>query len=204
MSISRPLHPKVSIVVRHWSSVVVQEFQDLKTMVKHRLRQLMSQPLCMFYVIITPLTYVVFFAALVNRNLPASVPIKIISRSRATAAHRVLHGVSTFGRIRLASGCTSIDRTQGTVRQKRVCTFCCVPGKAARGVLTKEHPAISFCAGGDLLVTNSLTCHSLQAVSILTGTSISLGALATGKISKGAIVTLLRPVIVSARTLSGP
>lgn len=170
----------------------------------HRVFEVYGSPICFFYVLITPAVYIIFFLSLVGRNLPASVPITMMSLSNSSGSHGLTHRLSTFRRAGIVLAAISFRRTHRTVRRKGICNVFCVPGSFNISTATNQRPGLSFCAGNACLVTTSLLFQSVGAVSILTNTSIKLRAKLTRNCARGRVVTRLRPVIVSARTVKGP
>lgn len=164
----------------------------------------MSHPLCLFYVIVTPLFYCMFFAALVSSKLPGSLPTNIMSVSSSSASHGVIHGLSTFSRANIITRCDGIDSTHVTMRRKGVCKFFCVPGNLSTRTRDRQRPAVSFCAGCSCLVTNSLLFESVGVLKRLATNTTTQAALCTGNTARSRTVKFLRPVIVSARPLGGP
>lgn len=59
------LHPKVDTVVRGWRAVGGAIRGHVFHVTQHRIFHVTAEPLCLFYVVVTPLFYCLFFAALV-------------------------------------------------------------------------------------------------------------------------------------------
>lgn len=167
-------------------------------------RRLLSRPLYLFCMVVSPLVCCLFFTTLMRGGLPEEMPVGVVDNDNTATTREILRNMDAFSQIRLTGNYESVGSARKAMQRGDIYAFYYIPEGTTADVVAGRRPKVSFYTNNSLLIAGSLIYRDLRTMSVLAGASAVLETLQAKGVDTRLAMAFLQPIVVDTHALSNP
>ncbi|MDN5553280.1 ABC transporter permease [Prevotella sp.] len=165
---------------------------------------LMKNPIYGFCMVLFPTFVVFFFTSLMNKGLPADMPVGIVDLDHTATTRSMIRHLDAFQTTKVVAEYNNVNEARQAIQENKIYAFLYIPRGTTDGLMTSSQPKISFYYSNVTLVAGSMLFRDLKTISSLGSASIGKTKLSAFGKTDDEIKTYLQPVAIDLHMIGNP
>lgn len=125
-------------------------------------RRLVSRPLYLFSMVISPLFCYVFFTTLMSSGLPEGLPAGVVDMDRSANSRNIIRNLDSFTQTEIVDHYSNIADARIALQKGKIYGFFYIPEGLSADAQSQRQPKVSFYTNYSYLIAGSLLFRDMK------------------------------------------
>ncbi|MCE9107535.1 ABC transporter permease [Bacteroides pyogenes] len=167
-------------------------------------RRLVSRPLYLFSMVISPLFCYVFFTTLMSSGLPEGLPAGVVDMDRSANSRNIIRNLDSFTQTEIVDHYSNIADARIALQKGKIYGFFYIPEGLSADAQSQRQPKVSFYTNYSYLIAGSLLFRDMKMMGELISGAASRSMLYAKGATEDQAMGFLQPIVIDTHPLNNP
>src|SRR3712207_3570557 len=167
-------------------------------------RRLVSRPIYLFSMVISPLFCYVFFTTLMSSGLPEGLPAGVVDMDRSANSRNIIRNLDSFTQTEIVDHYSNIADARIALQKGKIYGFFYIPEGLSADAQSQRQPKVSFYTNYSYLIAGSLLFRDMKMMGELISGAASRSMLYAKGATEDQAMGFLQPIVIDTHPLNNP
>ena len=171
---------------------------------KREVKRLLSRPVYIFSMVLTPLFGYIFFTTLMQDGLPNDLPAGVVDADNTSVSRQIIRNLDAFQQTKIVENYENFAKAREAMQRGKIYSIYYIPEGTTREALASKQPTISFYTSASYLVPASLEYRDMKMMSEYASGAIARSTLYAKGYTEDQAMAMLQPVKMEMHAVHNP
>ncbi len=171
---------------------------------KREVKRLLSRPVYIFSMVLTPLFGYIFFTTLMQDGLPNDLPAGVVDADNTSVSRQIIRNLDAFQQTKIVENYENFAKAREAMQRGEIYSIYYIPEGTTREALASKQPTISFYTSASYLVPASLEYRDMKMMSEYASGAIARSTLYAKGYTEDQAMAMLQPVKMEMHAVHNP
>ena len=181
-----------------------QAIGHIQAVARREIRRLLSTPVYLFCIFISPLISMAFFLSLMQEGLPKDLPIAVVDLDNSATSRNLVRQLDAFEQTRVFLRTGSFSEARTEMQKGHVYGIFYIPENFSVEATTGKQPKLSYYTNATYLIAASLLFRDMKTMSVLANGAVGLQTGTAKGQTEDQIMAQLQPIVIDTHVIGNP
>lgn len=176
----------------------------MQQIIKRELRNLASEPLMWFCMLVAPVFCMLFFTTMMKEGLPENLPLGVVDLDNSSTSRSLQRNLDAFQMVDIVKDYPNVKEARKAMQRGEIYGFYYIPQGLQRDANRQEQPKVSFYMNYSFLVAGSLLYKDQRMMSELASGSAVRSVLFARGATQQQAMAYIQPIVIDTHPTNNP